>query len=120
MRILMSLMLVLCTQVFAVENGQIMSVEEFNTEYNLDKSASYFPWASSRTTCYAHTVCPNGRRIWCTTYGASYSRVPHQYTNSCRFGVLPGRAVRCQGYVAQRDFYGNVRWGWVDIPVSCY
>lgn len=120
MRLFLGLLIILSTHLYANSNGQLMSSEQFNFEYNLDKSAVYFPWINSMTTCSAYTFCPNGKKIWCTTFGASHVNVPAHLTNNCRSGVILGQAVRCQGYIAQRDFYGRTFWGFVDIPVSCF
>lgn len=104
--------------------GKIMKAAEFETALqNVEKALGYFYppyWQSSAATCYATTVCPNGRAIHCQTYGYNHSRVPVAMSNSCRFMVLPGRAVRCQGYALQRNYYGQAFWGIVDIPVSCF
>lgn len=119
MKFILGLVTLLSLNLFAASHqGKLMSVENFNTEFNVDKSAVYFPWQTSWTSCYAYTICPNGRRISCQTYGSTYAGMASR--NSCRFGVLPHRAVRCQGYVSQRDFYGRVFWSWVDIPVRCF
>tara|TARA_B100001971_G_C18268046_1_gene596796 strand:+ start:246524 stop:246889 length:366 start_codon:yes stop_codon:yes gene_type:complete len=121
MKLLMGLIALVSLNVFAASSqGELMSVENFNSEFNIDKSAVYYPWRTSMTSCHAYTICPNGRRIWCQTYGYAYSGVPSHMNNSCRFGVLPGRAVRCQGYVQQRDIYGRFMWSWVDVPVRCF
>lgn len=119
MKLLLGLLTLVSLNVFAASSqGQLMSVENFNSEFNIDKSAVYYPWQSSWATCNAYTICPNGRRIWCQTYSSTYAGFGNR--NACRFGVLPHRAVRCQGYTQQRDYYGRFRWTWVDIPVSCF
>ena len=119
MKFILGLVTLLSLNIFAgTSQGQLMSVENFNAEFNIDKSAVYYPWQSSMKSCYAYTICPNGRRIYCQTYGSTYAGLASR--NSCRFGVLPHRAVRCQGYVQQRDYYGRFMWAWVDIPVRCF
>lgn len=104
--------------------GQEISIEDFismEEELNYSTEDQAYPvWNTSATSCYAYTFCPNGRRIFCQTYGYNYSRVPNRFSNSCRWMVLPGRAVRCQGYSVQRDIYGRTFWSYIDIPVSCY
>lgn len=80
----------------------------------------YPGWQQSMVSCQARTVCPNGRAIWCQTYGMNWGNIPSYMNNSCQWRVIPGRAVQCNGYVQQRDYYGRLTWAYVNIPVSCY
>lgn len=94
--------------------------------FSLSSNAYYPPrvpnmtWQYSSTVCSAATVCPNGMKIYCTTYGMNYSNVPSYMSNNCRSRVFPGRAVQCQGYLVQYDAWGNSMWATANIPLSCY
>lgn len=99
----------------------LLTLSTFASEKRMSSEASqFYPWQSSSTVCQAATRCMNGRIIACKTFGFNYSNVPSYMANSCRWAVLPGRAVRCQGYTEVRDFYGRFIWTYVDVPVSCF
>lgn len=83
------------------------------------ESKAYFTpgaWMSSYSSCYAYTYCPNGRFISCQSYAYSSA----YGVNTCRYRVIPGRAVHCQGYASQYDGWGGHYWRFVNIPVSCF
>lgn len=108
-QLLVVLTLLLSMSVFSNEN---MSVES--------AQVNFYPWQTSAVSCYAATRCPNGRVISCRTFGYSYGSMPYHLTNSCSWRVIPGRAIRCQGYVQSRDYYGRMMWAYADIPVRCF
>ncbi len=88
--------------------------------------AQYYPqmpnmnWQQSYTTCAAQTICPNGRQINCVVRGMNYSNVPSYMDNRCRWKVVPGRFIHCQGYALTTDRWGNTAWAQADIPIHCF
>jgi hypothetical protein len=119
----MKQLLLLFTFVLSMQSFAFDSMDKAENSIKLEnkmtKSSQIF-WTYSATTCSAATVCPNGRRIYCRTYGYNYSNIPSYMTNSCSWALWPGRGVQCRGYVQKRDFYGNFYWAYVNLPVSCY
>ena len=94
--------------------GKYLEPKKFEKMTSMQKNF----WNQNANTCYATTVCPNGRQVWCQTYG--YQAVANgSFANTCRWQVIPGRGVRCQGYQQQMGPYGYM-WAWVDIPVACF
>ena len=57
--------------------------------------------ANKNSSCYAYTVCGNGRMIQCQTYGYG-----------CTFYSQQGQYVQCTGYNQWRQ--------WVNTYATCY
>ncbi len=98
--------------------GELIDVADFEAITSAPMT-KMVPWASSYHVCHATTVCPNGMPIFCQVYGAQAMGGFGSYANACRWFVIPGRAVRCQGYVQQMGPMG-LFWTWVDYPVACF
>lgn len=95
--------------------GELTSTEEFSALAEQEES---FYGNASYLICQAQTVCPNGMPIYCLVYGSQMIS-PAAGLQACQWWVLPGRAVRCAGFVQQAGPMGAF-WAWVDVPVSCY
>lgn len=83
-------------------------------------SASVFSQEmSSSERCYAYTVCPNGGVVSCEVYGSEYVNTlgGGVQESSCSWSVAPYQAVRCSGWQAQQDAWGNMYWEWMDSGI---
>lgn len=100
-----------------ISETQFHAIEE---AYGLNSSAPYPIWRTGHTVCQAQTRCPNGQIAYCKTFASVSQQGLGASNGVCRWMVVPGRAVRCQGYALQRDFYGRSYYAYVDIPVACY
>lgn len=116
------------SQLSEIEISEIELQEELNYSFEgMDEYSNKVAgldavnyWQSSSTSCSAGTICPNGRRIWCQTFGYNYSNVPSSMRNSCSWMVIPGRAVSCRGYSQQVDGWGRYFWSYVNVGDRCY
>jgi len=104
-------------------SAKIISHEEYKVledAFALETNAAYPIWYTGRSVCQAQTRCPNGQIAYCKTFASASQAAYGASTGVCRWMVIPGRAVRCQGYALKRDFYGRSFYAYVDVPVSCF
>ncbi len=107
----------------ALASTKTISASEFaeiEDRYALEANVPYPIWNVGHSVCEARTLCPNGQVAYCKTFATSMAGPYSRSASTCRWMVLPGRAVRCQGQALKRDYYGRPYWAYVDVPVRCF